>query len=399
MTFDTVYYSNFWYSRFASKTFKTLGGNFDTEINIHRFNFRLLSIFFRHIYIPRTHFITQAFSHQWEVPENVFKSDEFSYLKEAGTLIVSMNPGFDAQQDTERIIARAAHTDEINYASDPGYLRRIPETQNLKIPTTAEQATRNLSSFPKYGQWLEQVSPKVSATFLEIVKRSQIADIPFFHESFLKRLQGEFMGDEFEKYWRDTNSIYLTTGGSSEASLIPYFNYEIESPDFRHAPYMLDRYLISPESLYSFLQLFLTHKEAAAFVFGPIEKACAVLNPQLVPADSLHAFRASYFDIIREVSAYTARPPLSSSFNQTVIQELQRGALNHRLAEYGKTLVGVVDDATGILGAAGEVHSALAFKGLGASLRHGWGIVERIGRRVRFPHLVQVMNTLKRSLK
>jgi hypothetical protein len=399
MAFDTVYYSHFWYSRLAALSFKTLEGNVEQEIDVHRFNLRMLALFFKHIYVPRTHFITQLYEDQWEVPRHFFDSDEFAILRESGTLIVSTNPGLDDKQDTERIVARAGITGDIGYVTDKAYLEKIPVTQKLIIPTTAEQAAKNLASFPRYAQRLTYVDPNVSAKFLEIFKQSQIKDVPFFHESFLRRLKGEFQGEAFEEIWRATNSIYLTTGDSGQRALFPYFNADIESLSYRHEPFKLDRYLLSPASLYMFLNNFMTDKELHKYIFGPAKNALSFLDPRTVSPDQLDKFRASYFGIVEELSPFTRRGPLARSIDLQPIGSLQKAAIDRSLEKRGNFLEGLADDAKTVAGVLGDEASIGLLTLAKPGIKYGRNVVERFTRWWRFPDLLAVTDALKKSLK
>src|SRR5208337_188247 len=90
MLFKTVYYSHFWYSRFASVSLGVFNGDFfNTELKNHHTYMRLLSLLFEHIYIPRTHLLTQIFDSQWEVPSALFESKEFLFMRDRGIVRIS----------------------------------------------------------------------------------------------------------------------------------------------------------------------------------------------------------------------------------------------------------------------------------------------------------------------
>jgi hypothetical protein len=261
MKFDTVYYSHFWYSRFAHVPFHSLDGNLlKNDVKTHCTYLRLLSLFFNHIYIPRTHLITKLFSFQSKIAAEVLATRDVRFLDDAGVLMLSQFPGLDPQSDAERIIARSSLTTEVNYATSKAYITMFPKAHAF-VPSQKE-AQANAISFPEYGQLLEVSSPAIARQFSDLVGRSTLRDIPFFHEIFIRRLKSEFHSSIFEKLWRDTNSIYLTTGGMGINNFIPYFNNSIESLDFRHVPSNIDRYLFNPCVLYyQFLSLFLSHHE------------------------------------------------------------------------------------------------------------------------------------------
>jgi hypothetical protein len=61
MRFETVYYSRFWYSRFAHLAKDEVSTRFfEDALECHRRSFRLLALFFENIYMPRTHLLPRA---------------------------------------------------------------------------------------------------------------------------------------------------------------------------------------------------------------------------------------------------------------------------------------------------------------------------------------------------
>jgi hypothetical protein len=398
MKFDTVYYSHFWYSRFANISIDTFDGNFfENEITNHCHYLRLLALFFKTIYIPRTHLLTQLFPDQWKIPEHLFRTRDFRYLSEIGTIRISTFPGLDKRQDAERIISRSSLTDEVIYAMEKNFLDAIPESEKIVVPSN-EEAKSNAATFPQYGRWLEQVSRELGQKFAEVANSSTLKDIPFFHERFVLQLKREFDAPTFARLWRDTNSIYLTSGGIGLASFISYFNERIESLRFRHTPYKVDRYLYNPSSLYTFLNLLLTNREVNAFLNGPIEKSLESLLSKSKAAALLEGFRGTYFQLVDEISPITAREPYSSDLQLPLIGTLQQSALDQSLQEKAKLLEGMIGDAKTVAGVFGSETSSIILSLAGPAVKYGTNLVEDIRRRRRFPEMVAFVAEMKKRL-
>jgi hypothetical protein len=331
---------------------------------------RLLSLFFDHIYIPRTHLITQLFSFQSTIAAEVLSTRDVQFLDDTGVLTISQLPGLDAQADAERIIMRSSLTAEIKYADSKAYIAMFPKSRAF-VPSNRE-AQANTMSFSEYGQLLESSSPPLARQFSNLVDGSTLRDIPFFHEIFVRRLKSEFPSTIFEKLWRDTNSIYLTTGGIGIDNIIPYFNHSIESLAFRHAPSNIDRYLLSPQALQIFLSLFLSTYELTVFFDDPIERSCEYLLNYGLFDTLLATFRTSYFTLVSEISQFTKQPSFARDLSSNLIAEL-----------YTKALEGTLDHAPPLLRSSAKVRRP----------KRGQP------RRSSYGDLFMMLNTLKNSLR
>jgi hypothetical protein len=397
MIFQSVYYSHFWYSRFASMSLANLDGDFfHSEIKNHCNYFRLLALFFPHIYVPRTHLITQLFADQWEIPNELFKTDEFSFFCDVGTLKISTYPYLDEKEDNERIVQRSSLTDEVLYAASKNYLESIPATEKIAIYSRKE-SEGNLVSYPNYGRWLSAADPAVASKFLDIVTRSHLKDVPFFHESFVTQMKKQFDAATFNKIWRDTNSIYLITGAPSQLGGIPYFNQQIESIDYRFRPLDFDRYLLSPESLYTFLTLFFNQTEMSTFFHAPIKKVFGFL---LNESNSLlDGFRKTFFELVSDISIYTRAPALRRVLDQTVIRELQNTALKKTLGENLTQAEGFIKDAKTLAGTIDGGTSAIVFSVAQVAAKYGRRPIEKIVQRYRYPELALFIRQMKHTLR
>lgn len=396
--FKTVYYSNFWYSRYYKPPVIDFDGNLIShEVDLHKVYLRLLSIFFDTIYIPRTHFITQSFTLQHKIPDALLDADEFNFLLNKGVLKISSYPGLDAYQDNERILGRQGLSSRVVYPQDKDFLRKIPITEIFEVDTSRE-ATSNSISFPEYGEILMIHNKEVGQKFLELTKEAQIGDIPFFHEHFVNRLREEFEPDVFQKIWRETNSIYLTSGAPEHDDFIAYFNEEIESSNFRFKPYGVDRYLYSPPSLYSFLSIFLSSEYMWKFLYASIEKTHGNLLSESA-APTLSKFRDEFQKIVDMLSLYTRAEAARYDLSQQTISSLFEGALDGRFRASTKFADSVAEDIFKISRTIDSESAGLASTLIRSGLNYGGGFLKNLARANRFPAISQVLKELKTNLR
>jgi hypothetical protein len=411
----TVYYSHFWYSRFAYSPISRLNGNLlNEEVDCHRRYLRLLSLFFETIYIPRTHLVTHLFNGQDDIILRVLNTKDVKYLCEIGTISISLFPGTDAKQDFDRITSRSRYAPDIFYPKPP-FLAHIPSSRECSVDTFKESSS-NLVTFPAYANTLSIVSPSLSSTAATLISRSTIKDVPFFHEKFVRDLPSSVDNTFVEKLWRDTNSIYLTTGAPELSSMIAYFNEQIESTDFRFtAPitsnrlsrlidrYWLvptDRYLYNPSALLMFIMQFLSERELKAFLFADIEDSHSFLHDER-SFGAAAAFRAAYATIVEEISAFElANQMPKSDLSLQTIAALFSKVLDGKFSSNLDLVRGLLTDAGTIANAAslpggGSTFAIAAKSGINTLAEP----FRRLRRRVAHPAIALYMNLLRDKLK
>lgn len=398
MAHTAVYYSRLWYSRFMNRSLNDFDANIvQNDLTLHLHKLRILSVFFETIYIPRTHFLTTLFGPQVDISRELVAHNDFRYLADNGIVRISTWPELDVAQDTDRIIMRATLTDRVAYAADHSYLNSIPRTLKYNVDTRKE-SSGNSVTFPQLGKWLSAVDSNLGQKFDDIVSRSGLEDIPFFHEHFIRALKDEFDRDTFEALWRKTNSIYLTSGVPGDRTIIPYFDEEIEAPEFRYDQTGLDRYLFNPNSLHSFLSLLLTSDEMAALLYGPIEKSCRFCSAQRggYTFARLREFREEYEALATKISRWPKTPEERGSVSQLLVSQNFIQALEGRsrssLAAAGD-LIGTTADAAADLMPFGNV-----IKAAGAFAKLGVGPFAKIGMTLRFPGISTFTKMLKYDL-
>jgi hypothetical protein len=399
--FSTVYYSNFWYSRFYRASEINFGGDIiRDEFDRHKERIKTLSLFFEKIYIPRGHLLTFYSDSQQSIDELFLKDREIGFLFENGQIVVSSFPGLDGKQDNERILKRSDEAVSVRYPSDKKYLDAVPITNLHQVDSLAE-SNSNTISFPEYGKMIRDRHPLIANRFLESFKRANINGIPFFHEDFIGMLREEFTDETvFDKLWRDTNSIYLTTGGIGHNDIIAYFNEEIESTNFRFRPHYRDRYLYSPTSLMTFLQIFLKGNEFSNFLYGDFVKLTGFRYANQEFANLWAAFRREYQALVEEISMQTRHSvEFHRDLNQRTVDGLYDFAVKGRFKRGSTNFAAFLDDAGNIAKAA-DVSGAGVISSLAkAGFRVGQNAVEAFTLRQRFPGLSQFLNVLRGNLK
>jgi hypothetical protein len=393
MYFPTVYYSHFWYSRFLNLSPQSLDGrSIRGEVDRHVACFRLLALFFENIYVPRTHLLTQVVPLQTEISEVVLAHRDAVFLREAGALLLSASPGLDGHSDTERITSRAAHTSDVTYPRRRAYLKALASGPTFTVEGGRE-AMSNTITFPQYARWLELSSPHLSQKVIAIVDHAQIRDVPFFHERFVSELKSQLGATDFDKVWRDTNSLYLTTGVPTQAGGIPYFNDTIESASYRYDPLNVDRYLFNPVSLYAFTELLIGRDSLAAFLEMPIERVLEVLMPSGSAARFTKPFREAYCSLVNDISRATRNPFGQGELTLTNLAGWYGRALDGNSAARVAALEGALEDSGTIVQAldpsAGLIKSATR-----PIIRYGKGAFERYLRRRRNPAIYDFADVL-----
>lgn len=335
---------------------------------------------------------------QQEINGSVFQNRTFGYLYETGVIAISTLPGLDVKDDNERILRRSSFAEQVIYPDDPGYVKLIPVTPSFEVDTSTE-AKGNSLSFPLYGERIKSFRPELYDAFAAAVGRAETSDIPFFHEEFLGVVrEGVVDNDEFEKIWRDTNSIYLTTAGTND-QCVAFFNDELESPEFRRDPASVDRYLFNPNTLYTFLGSHFSQQEISTLLYGDIEQAMPFFDPGHSMNATLKRFQLDYQKIASNVAAVTRGSELGGTLNQQIIRHLLEMEQHGMFAKGSKKVQSVLDDASK-LARAGDLDGAgLLFAGVNSLVQHGQSWWQTIALRRRHPGLVEFVNHTKGLLR
>jgi hypothetical protein len=392
--FPIVYYSGLWYSRFADMRLSDLNGPFvEREVETHRKHFRVLALFFDHVYLARTHLLTQTVENQHEIAARLLATDDSAYLRDVGTLCVSVLPGIDAKSDTERITSRAGITDVVTYAGYGRYLATQAALPSILIDSRKESRS-NTESFGEYGRGLRFQSADLARTMADHIARSELRDLPFFHEAFIARLRASVDESTFSKIWRDTNSIYLTSAAPNRGGVVAYFNALIEAPTYRYRPTGIDRYLYHPDSLRTFLGEFLGAKEVDKFLNAPATQALACLRSPGYAWWALDEFRRAYAQLVFDISCLTRSNVSDESVpSQATVQAWFRLALSGEINERLNRLDAIAKGADLIEGAMGS-------KGLtAAGLRIVRTPLQRVLQRQRHEKLYSFFDPLRTALK
>ena len=398
MYFHTVYYSEFWYSRFLSLPPQSLDGrSMRGEVDRHLACFRILALFFENIYIPRTHLLTQVVSVQSEISEVVLAHRDAAFLREAGVLRVSITPGLDGHSDNDHITSRAAHTSDVSYATRPGYLKVLASGPTFSV-AEGREAINNTVTFPEYARWLELSSPELSRQVLTIVGRAQIQDVPFFHERFVSELKAQLSPPEFDKVWRDTNSLYLTTGLPTQVGGIPYFNEAIESPSYRYAPFNIDRYLFNPVSLYTFVEVLLGRDDLRTLFEIPIERALDVIVAAEYVLRYTKPFREAYCALAADISRAAKSPFGQGDLTRANLAGWYDAALRGNSAARVAALSGALEDA-GTIAQVLDPGAGLIKSALHSTVRYGSAAMGRYLRRKRNPALYDFVDVLRTTIQ
>lgn len=395
MRYKTVYYHQFWYSRYAGITPTALDGDFKkNEVRKHLLYLRVLALFFDRIYIPRTHVLTQFSPLQWEIADEVFKTPEVAYLNELGTLRISTLPSLDAQNDTQRILERAAFTTDVTYAQTQPFLVRIPKTQLYTIDSVRESKTDTIE-FAEYARWLSIAAPKLSQKILDIVERSTLTGVPFFHEKFLRRIRNTLNQSEFEKVWRETNSIYLTNGAPNQYGVIAPFDPSIESQSYRYKPDQIDRYLYHPKSLDRFLRLLLPPNEIYKLNHAPIHMTLATMVTDQTTAES---FREAYSKIVQRISEIAYDIHQANVDTTDAVEHWFNRALDGQLYQKTSTAQKITDAAKDFgedLNAVGGMYGAL----IKPTIEYGSRGILQLMRKRRHPEIFEFIVKLRSHLR
>ena len=395
--FEAVYYSNFWYSRHYKVSPFDLGGNVvENDIERHKRELRILSIFFEQIYIPRGHLITYSFGGQQDIVDTILDSREFGFLHEQGVIRVSTLPNLDAHQDNERIISRGSETQAVQYPSEQDFLNKIPADKVIMV-NSLNESRQNTFTFPAFGEVIRNHNPALAGIYLDILKEAHLRDIPFFHESFIRMLRERLPDNQFEMIWRATNSIYLTSGAPEHSNIIAYFNDEIEGLSYRFKKYNIDRYLFSFPSLYTFLGIFLGEANVSKLIDHDISETHRLIFASGFKS-AVRSFRAEYQKLVWGLSSYTRIPPLSLQLDQRAIRSLFELSLDGAFRRGSASAIGVLDDvskvAKGLDSGAGVISELL-----GAAARHSTGPMRSYLRRRRFPSIAGMMEEIETHLR
>lgn len=395
--FTDVYYSNFWYSRF----YRPIKNDFDGNIIIDEFNhharcMRVLAMFFDKIYVPRTHLLTFRARLQEQINRSVFEHKDFGFLYEAGVIAISSFPGIDAKQDNERIIRRSGETKRVVYPDEEDYINIIPIDSNYKIDSLIESES-NAVSFPKYAEILALQNPKLSKIFQLAVDRSSTEELPFYHEEFLHRLHEKLKPEDFEKIWRETNSIYLTSGAIAN-SCVAFFNEELESLNFCYQPNNFDRYLFSPSTLLTFLRSLFTDDEIQKILYADIEDVHGYLRPDALGSARSQEFKKDYQVFSQQLSNALKGTAAARTLDQQIMSLAIDAALRNKFRSMTSAVKSVLKDIEQLSRLGDFDGSGLAARVGSTIINRGMGMLQRVSLLTRYPGFLHFSNMVKGQL-
>lgn len=354
-------------------------------------------MFFDRIYIPRTHLLTFRTKLQSQINRSVFEHKDFGFLLETGTIVVSSFPGIDAKQDNERIVSRQSNTQRVVYPDEDGYLGLVPIDSEYEIDSISE-SKGNTVSFPEYAEILGLENPELKDIFLDAVSRSTTKELPFYHEEFLTRVHERLSPEDFARVWRETNSIYLTSGAVSR-TCIAHFNEELESINFRYQPAQFDRYLFSPSMLYTFLRTLFSDTEIQKILYADIEEVHGYLNGHASGASRARRFRTDYQAFAKQLSDAIRGTVAARSIDPLVMAHAMDAALHNRFRKMTSAVQGALNDLEKLSRLGDLDGSSIAARGGITVINSGMGLLQRMSLMRRFPGFVHFSNMLKGRLK
>ena len=398
MFFNAVYYPGLWYSRFLNVPLSAFDGNIQrNSVQRQCMHLRLLSLIFDTIYIPRTHLLTHVYSLETDIVGALVQSRDFRFLVDHGAIKISTFPELDERQDSERILARQGLTNSLIYTSEKLAGRVIPASKPYGVASDKE-SKQNLLTFPHYGNLLKLVDPGLSASVLDKIDHAQLGDVPFFHEHFILSAKESLPKEEFEKVWRDTNSIYLTSPIPLEGGLISYFDEQIESIGFRFEPHGIDRYLFNPSAIYTYMQNYIDSNDMIAFLGGDISSSHRFISSTGERCTAAKGFRTEYFSLVERVSSSIRNQPAALDLNMQTIRSLFNAALNSGIRSGIDIALAAADDIR-TLGTAGHLPNVGFVGGVAKPVaRYGGALIDRWVRSLRRPRTAEFVQLLRADL-
>lgn len=215
MNFNVTYYNGFWYSSHSSLRFNAFADIFAQGRILKKIkdDLRLLSLLFNQIHVPRSHFLTFHTKQHWDITREYLSSRDYRFFSQNDMILSSRLPYLDASADTERIVERVGTlkwSGEMNLA----HIKLVRDQAATNIDSRFE-ASGNIDSFQAYIEFLKSRNRSLSNKLQNIKALSTHGDTPFLHELFVEKIANDesLNFNEKEQTWRDTNSIYMNTGG------------------------------------------------------------------------------------------------------------------------------------------------------------------------------------------
>ncbi|MHB1172721.1 MAG: hypothetical protein ACYCZY_09555 [Lacisediminihabitans sp.] len=393
---ECVYYSGFWYTRYAFGGERAFSGRFvRSEIERHERHLRVLALAFPVIYIPRTHFLSHLSPVEEDIIAGVLNRRDAQFLVQRQVLQFSVGVGLDPQQDNERILSRRRDTKVVRYTNAKAVGDVINKAKLYPVVPGSE-AAKNAESFPDYAKTLRVSSPSASRDVSSLIKRAHLRDIPFFHEAFVHGLREKLSAEDRELVWRAGNSIYLTTADPTDAGAVPYYDPEIESPAYRFEPWGLDRYLLHPESLYTLLGLILPETTLRVLEGVSIDQALSILTPAGTGQWMVPRFREDLFRLTYAISRRRHDPHQPADATQSAVRTLLLHELKGNLH---RSVLDALEDARQAAEGGAEGTDALQRGLILAALRQVKKWIVKDMRRRLYPGLYDFAELLNWNLR
>ncbi len=265
---DVVFADDFWHAKLLKKETLPRRDALEAEVEQILRRLRIYSLFFETIYVSRLHFIHFSDQNQRDVVDLVVNSDLFQVFVKTGVLRLSIRKGLDGQSDNERLIERS-----VAAGGEPNedYLLSA-------LPTIRDAQVHEINSDAWSGNTEEQIKG-----FLNLLTRS--GHIP--NSDTAKRIiagsydsSGRFLFELFYfsvvQYVDDPHlrSHIVSEAGEIYLSLPESQHWDFVTPETvpRHLGDLnfdvssgIDRWLLSPPALQTFLEMFWKEDELERF--------------------------------------------------------------------------------------------------------------------------------------
>lgn len=245
---------------------------------------------------------------------------------------------------------------------------------------------------------MQMFDPKTARIYSDVVKESNAPNIPFFHEGFLFRLFKNLDPIYAEKFWRETNSIYLLSGLPDLKDVISYYNPKFESPNYRFIGKRFDRQLYSPDALLALTSLFLSGEMVHKLLNTEHLEIFGELRDERY-GGLFREFRESYFAMVCEISKAIWLLETFPDQRKVDVQALFASYLSGDLEGLGEFGVDLTSDLAKLSGTALGGGAALIGPIIDAARKHGSSVIRKLTWRARHPQITRFFHSLSRRLK
>lgn len=396
---NIVYYPELWYSTHFRLDHNSYTGRYiENSVERHRRNFRLLSLVFPMLYIPRTHLVTHFNAATSTICRTATDCSEYKYFRDIEFIYSSHYPHLDAQSDIERIATRIGRATWLYrghiHATWPSVLR----TPSIPVDSLKE-ARSNVVTFSAGLPAMELFNPNAAKRLTEILHASAWNDIPFFHERFLFLLSKSDIS-YVEQIWRETNSIYLLSGLPDRSDVVAYYNPAYESPDYRFIRNRFDRLLYAPNTILEFFRLFLSQTQIHKLLNGWRLQIFENLRTE-TNGHVFDEFREAYCSMVFEISKATWILERRGLSNTIALSELFHSYLYGSLESFTKAIGAEISAITGA-GLHGTLPDGITAAALKQALTSSAAPISRLAKhlvlRFRQPAIHTYVSLLQHQL-